>query len=62
LVKDFFYIPILRQTTLEGESINIIAVVAKFVTKSDLWKTFDKIPGTKPFTNKEKFPSIISWQ
>jgi hypothetical protein len=44
------------RTIIERKSINLKPVVAIFVSKSDLWKTFDKISSTKSCTGKEKDP------
>jgi hypothetical protein len=43
MVYYIFYIHIPRQTTRERERISPGPVVAKFVSKTDLWKTFNTI-------------------
>jgi len=52
----FFYIPIQRRTIIEQRSINFKPVVANFVSKSDLWKTFDKTSRAISCSGKEKNP------
>jgi DNA integrity scanning protein DisA with diadenylate cyclase activity len=58
-----FYLPLLRRTILERGSINLIPVVAIFVSKSDLRKTFDKISRTSPARVRKKpieyFPVVV---